>query len=265
MAYPFGGRNQMSTEIASNLYIGARTTTCKSMRSTEFTSEFSFANIFGCEYGKGANAGTVNKIFDRAVDESAWVVSLAHGLGSCVHDKTLWEDDRSPENYGEGIRNKQTGERVQCRYGYSWLEPGIYAQHIAYVAKQSKEKDVWVETMGNVAKYIRQKNAYETKARTDGTSIVVSLSKRAGYSGVPRLPRKMVPITIEIRGTLVSKYATLDKKTSIRVDALGPDGKSLPTDTRVDGSQLAILIRGVELPEGGSDRKVVVKCYNEAE
>ena len=81
MAYPFGGRNQMSTDIASKLYIGARTTTCKSMRSTEFTSETAFANIFGCEYGKGANPGTVNKIFDRASDDHAWVVSLAHGLG----------------------------------------------------------------------------------------------------------------------------------------------------------------------------------------
>ena len=178
-----------------------------------------------------------------------------------MHDKSEWEDDRSQENYGEGIRNKLTGERVQCRYGYSWLEPGVYAKHIAYVAKERKAKDVWVETMGNVAKYIRQKNAYEAKVvKEDGTSIAVSLATRQGYAGEPRLPRQMVPMTVEVRGELLDKYLTPAKVVGIKAEATGPDGNLLPTETRVEGSALVVLVRGVEMPKGGREGKVVVKC-----
>ena len=257
MAYPFGASNPLSRKEASRHYLAARTIKCGMMKASDFTEEETFYMLAGCSHGKLTDVRVANKLLDTGLAAKAWTVLILHGIGSCISDRTKWADDHSIENYREGLRNLVTGEKLQCRYGYSAANPQVFEAHVKYAAKVRDEKDLWVAPMVEVVKYLRQQQSQDVKLLAVEDSmrrIIVSVSDCTGCTSKPRLPEKKLPIAIEI----LAKTLSVGENEVLKAYSLDERGRELPTLVTVDGNDVKILVREVDV--SADTTKVTVFC-----
>lgn len=258
MAYPFGANNELSRREASKHYLAARTIQCGMMSASRFTSEDEFYVLNGCSHGRLPKAEKANKLLDSAIASNNWVVLIMHGIGSCISDRSKWVDDHSIANYREGIRSLETGQLVQCRYGYSAVNPQVFEAHVRYAAKMRDMKGVWIAPMVEVVKYLRQQQSHTVQVQSvskDMKRIALVISRCVGCSHKPKLPDKMVPMAVEIHGE--SKMMTLGR--TVRAYSVDQSGRELPTKVSMSGPNVKVLIQGIDVSRG-EKTKVILYC-----
>lgn len=162
LSYPFSASDPRVRNMTAQYYLAARggqaTTISPDMSEWPFEGYDAF-NLPSYPWtGGGHDLNAMNSATNRAISRGEWIVEQIHGT-----DGDGWE----PPNW-----------------------TSVYEPHFDYV--KSRESDLWIDTFGNVYRYIAERNAcsVSVKALTAGTAIVLT-SESA-------LPETFVPLTIKI-------------------------------------------------------------------
>ncbi len=158
------------------------------------------ANGVGAGGGNYTNdAAGINAIADQAVSKNGWAVYMHHGIGSDTH---------------------------------SWAITNLneMKKHLDYLDKNRGR--IWAETFGNVARYIKERDAVSlvVKSSTD-SKITISLSDNLTDSifNYPLTIRRLLPdgwttaTVLQMGKPVVDSVVTIDSKKYIMFHAV-PDG-----------------------------------------
>jgi endoglucanase len=162
LAYPFAASNTMVRNMTAQFYIAAR-----GGQPSSISPDMSKWPLEGYDkfnlpsYGwtaSGHNLDAMNSATDSAISRGEWIVEMIHGT-----DGDGWEPP-------------------------DWAS--VYEPHFDYVA--SRESDLWIDTFGNVYRYIAERDACKlsVQALPGGTAVVLT-----SESALPPTP---VPLTIKI-------------------------------------------------------------------
>lgn len=98
---------------------------------------------------------------NQQIVDDKWVIYFGHGADSCAMVDTNWEDvtlmvnESRHRNAGpakassvSAIRNRDTGETIECRYGWSPIVHGNVERRLSTI-----DNDTWVAPIGRIVRY----------------------------------------------------------------------------------------------------------------
>ena len=162
LAYPYSASDNRVKNMVAQYYLAARGGWGRTI-----TPDQSQWSVYGYDkfnlpsYGwaaSNADLNAMNSSTDTAISRGEWIVEMIHGTDGEGWDPPDWES--------------------------------VYKPHFEYI--KSKESDLWIDTFGNVYRYIAEREAcrLSVQALTEGTAIVLT-----NESILPPTP---VPLTIKI-------------------------------------------------------------------
>ena len=225
LAYPFSDSNTRVQDMTAQYYIAARggwertISPDMSQWSLDGYNRFNLPSYAWTASGHDLDA--MNSATDRAISRGEWVVEMIHGT-----DGDGWEPP-------------------------DWTS--VYEPHFDYV--KSRESDLWIDTFGNVYRYIAERDAcrVSVQALTGGTAVVLTNESVLPPTPVPLtikidIPDQWISVTVTDHGNVISgRMITENQNKYYLVDTIPADA---PKELYVSGNTKLVEIpfkRGVNL------------------
>jgi endoglucanase len=181
LAYPFSDSNTRVQDMTAQYYIAARGGWGRTISPDMSQWSLDGYNRFNLpSYGwtaSGHDLDAMNSATDRAISRGEWIVEMIHGTN------------------GDG-----------------WEPPdwtSVYEPHFDYVA--SRETSFWIDTFGNVYRYIAERDAcrVSVQAVAGGTAVVLTNESTLPPTPVPLtikidIPDQWISVTITDNGNVLS-------------------------------------------------------------
>jgi endoglucanase len=225
LAYPFSDTNTRVQDMTAQYYIAARGGWGRTISPDMSQWPLDGYNRFNLpSYGwtaSGHDLDAMNSATDRAISRGEWVVEMIHGT-----DGEGWEPP-------------------------DWTS--VYEPHFDYV--KTRESDLWIDTFGNVYRYIAERDAcrVSVQAIAGGTAVVLTNESTLPPTPVPLtlkidIPDQWISVTVSDNGNVLSgRIITENRNKYYLVDTIPT---AAPKKLLVSGNTKLVKIpfkRGVNL------------------